>query len=163
MRGWLFTALAALALTAAADDAPHLKRVNFLVADLERSLALYRDVLGFELFAITESRPTSYSYPVFRLPPEAKLRFATLNSATEVRAFAITEVRGIELPRPAGPFTAAPVLRVVDLAGKVARLRDLGAEVVDPVESVTSDGDRFVEAAFVDPDGHLVVIYELIR
>ncbi len=163
MRGLLLVALSALASVAAADDAPHLKRVNFLVADLERALAVYRDVLGFELFAVTESGPTSYSYPVFRLPPEAKLRFATLNSATEVRAFAITEVKGVQLPRPSGPHAVAPVIRVADLAGKLERLRELGVEVVDPVESVTSDGDRFVEAAFVDPDGHLVVVYELIR
>ncbi len=159
-RNLLITALAFGALQAQADEVLHLKRVNFLVADLERSLSVYRDVLGFEVFAITESSPTSYSYPVFKLPPEAKLRFASLNSATEVRGFAITEVKGVELPRPAGIHVSTPVIRVADLIDKLARLREMGLEVVDPVESVNAEGLKFVEGAFVDLDGHLVVLYE---
>ncbi len=55
----------------AADEAAvrdvALKRVNLLVRDLDRSLAVYRDILGFRNAQVSQSSPQSYSYPVFRL------------------------------------------------------------------------------------------------
>lgn len=44
-----------------ADDQLHLKRVNLVVADLERALKVYRDILGFKVFEVSNSSPTSYS------------------------------------------------------------------------------------------------------
>lgn len=138
-----------------------LKRVNLLVRDLDRSLAIYRDILGFHNEQVSESSPQSYSYPVFRLPPQAKLRFCTLDSATEVRALALTEVTGIELPAPGPIATAAPVIRVEDLDEVRARLAAAGLAVVEPRRSRTAEGRDFNELAFTDHDGHLVVLYEL--
>jgi hypothetical protein len=43
---------------------PHVKRPTLLVADLERSLTVYRDVLGFEAGAVVDASPDSFSYPV---------------------------------------------------------------------------------------------------
>ena len=48
-----------------------LKRVNLLVRDIDRSLAVYRDILGFRVFQCSDSGPQSFSYPVFRIPPQA--------------------------------------------------------------------------------------------
>lgn len=138
-----------------------LKRVNLLVRDMERSLAIYRDILGFRIFQCTESGPQSYSYPVFRLPPQARLRFCTLDSATEVRALALTQVTGIELPAQTSPRLSAPVIRVAHLDDIRARLEAAGLEVVEPRRSKTAEGHEFSEMAFTDPDGHLVVLYQL--
>lgn len=138
-----------------------LKRVNLLVRDLDRSLAVYRDILGFRNAQVSQSSPQSYSYPVFRLPAQAKLRFCTLDSATEVRALALTEVTGIELPAPGSIVTSAPVIRVEDFDEVHARLKTAGLDVVEPRRSKTVEGRDFNELAFTDPDGHLVVIYEL--
>jgi catechol 2,3-dioxygenase-like lactoylglutathione lyase family enzyme len=157
----LVAVLASLLAHATEPAVPHLKRVNFLVADLDRSLAIYRDVLGFRVFEVSRSGPDSYSYPVFGLPKEASLTFVTLDSATETRALAITEVRGVDLARPSsGVRSAAAVIRVGALREKLAALRQLELEVVEAVEAVNSEGLPFLEAAFVDPDGHLVVLYE---
>jgi catechol 2,3-dioxygenase-like lactoylglutathione lyase family enzyme len=138
-----------------------LKRVNLLVRDMERSLAIYRDILGFRLGPCTDSSPESFSYPVFRLPAEAKLRFCLLDSTTEVRALALTQVTGIALP-PSPPLQlSAPVIRVQHHQDVQARLEALGLEVVGPRRSRTAEGHDFTEFAFTDPDGHLVVLYEL--
>ncbi len=40
-----------------------LKRVDLLVRDTERSLAIYRGILGFRIFQCSDSGPQSYSYP----------------------------------------------------------------------------------------------------
>ena len=138
-----------------------LKRVNLLVRDLDRSLTVYRDILGFRVFAITESGPQSYSYPVFRLPPQAKLRFCTLDSTTEVRAFALTEVTGVELPAPPAVHLSAPVIRIERFDEVRAKLEAAGLEVIEPRSSKTAEGQTFREMAFTDPDGHLVVLYQL--
>jgi len=149
----------------AADEAAvrevALKRVNLLVRDLDRSLAVYRDILGFRNAQVSQSRPQSYSYPVFRLPAQAKLRFCTLDSATEVRALALTEVTGMELPAPGPIVTSTPVIRVEDFEEVHARLKAAGLDVVEPRRSKTVEGHDFRELAFTDPDGHLVVLYEL--
>jgi len=138
-----------------------LKRVNLLVRDLDRSLAVYRDILGFRNAHVSQSSPQSYSYPVFRLPAQAKLRFCTLDSATENRALALTEVTGIELPAPGPIVTSTPVIRVEDFDEVHARLKAAGLDVVEPRRSKTVEGRDFNELAFTDPDGHLVVLYEL--
>ena len=149
----------------AADEAATrevaLKRVNLLVRDLDRSLAVYRDILGFRNAQVSQSSPQSYSYPVFRLPAQAKLRFCTLDSATEIRALALTEVTGIELPAPGPIVTSTPVIRVEDFDDVHARLKAAGLDVVEPRRSKTVEGRDFSELAFTDPDGHLVVLYEL--
>jgi catechol 2,3-dioxygenase-like lactoylglutathione lyase family enzyme len=138
-----------------------LKRVNLLVRDLDRSLAVYRDILGFRVFQISESGPQSYSYPVFRLPPQARLRFCTLDSSTETRALALTEVSGIELPAPPVIALSTPVIRIERFDEVRARLEAAGLAVVEPRRSKTAEGRDFRELAFTDPDGHLVVLYQL--
>jgi catechol 2,3-dioxygenase-like lactoylglutathione lyase family enzyme len=138
-----------------------LKRVNLLVRDMQRSLAVYRDILGFRIFQCSESSPQSYSYTVFRLPAQAKLHFCTLDSTTEVRALALTEVTGIELP-PQPPINlSTPVIRVERFDEVHAKLKAAGLNVVEPRRSKTSEGRDFRELAFTDPDGHLLVLYQL--
>ena len=114
-----------------------LKRVNLLVSDLDRSLAIYRDILGFRVFEISESSPQSYSYSVFGIPATAKLRFATLDSSTETRALALTEVEGVDFPVPPSFGTSAPVIRITHFDEVLARLRAAGLRVVEPRRSKT--------------------------
>jgi catechol 2,3-dioxygenase-like lactoylglutathione lyase family enzyme len=159
-------ALSALATPAHAEPAPdsplHLKRHNLVVADLDRSLAIYRDILGFSVARISESSAQSYSYPVFNIPAEATLRSATLNSDTEQRHFALTEVRGVPLPRPDshGIRMSTPVIQVRDFDTVLSALREAGLTIVDPTTDIGADGRVFKELAFIDPDGHLVVLYQ---
>ena len=84
----------------AADLMPHLKRPNLVVADIERSLRIYRDILGFEASPIRTGGADSYSYPVFNVPANAALRFVSLDEPREARVLNLTEVTGAAIPRP---------------------------------------------------------------
>ena len=106
---------------------------------------------------------TSYSYPVFKIDPEAKLRFATLSAGPEqVRTMALAEVTGIELPKPGRPIMTASVIRVDDLDGVFEKLEALGLETVPGTISERPGEFKFKERAFVDFDGHLVVLYQML-
>jgi len=147
--------------TFAADSTLHLKRVNLVVADLDRALTVYRDILGFQLFAVHDSTPDSYSYPVFNFPKRAKLRFATLDSASEPRSLALTEVTRVRLPKRPAMHLVCPVIRIANLDTVYAALKSAGLKVVEPQESTTPEGARFREMAFTDYDGNLIVLYQL--
>jgi catechol 2,3-dioxygenase-like lactoylglutathione lyase family enzyme len=143
-------------------NSPMFKRINLCVADLDRSLAVYRDILGFSVDHIKESKDDSYSYPVFGFPKEAKLRFATLNTGTQERTLALTEVTGIELPKMPMPRMVAAVINCPAFDDVLDKARAAGLEVVEPQILPDPDGNaKGRESAFVDPDGHLVVIYVL--
>jgi len=143
------------------DPSLELKRVNLVVADLDRALTIYRDVLGFSVFGISESSSTSYSYPVFNFPARAKLRFATLSTRLQPRSLALTEVRGVRLPRRPTMHLSTPVIRVGQLEAILERLRPMGVKIIAPQTSTTPENLPFIEAAFVDFDGNLIVIYQL--
>ena len=147
--------------TAPAAPEVALKRVNLLVRDMQRSLAIYRDILGFRVFQCADSSPQSFSYPVFRIPAQAKLHFCTLDSSTEVRALALTQVTGVELPAHPPLHLSAPVIRVERIDDVLAKLQAARLDVVEPRRSRTAEGHAFTELAFTDPDGHLVVLYQL--
>ncbi|MEM7502534.1 MAG: VOC family protein [Pseudomonadota bacterium] len=146
-----------------ADAMPHLKRPNLVVVDIERSLRIYRDILGFEASAIRIGGADSYSYPVFNVPASATLRFVSLDEPREARVLNLTEVTGAAIPRPSqSPHTSAVVIGITDLAQRFERLAELGLETTEPKVADGVDF-RFVEQAFVDYDGHLIVCYEVIN
>lgn len=138
------------------------KRVTLVVADIERSLTVYRDILGFTINSIDESAKDSYSYPVFKIPPEAKIRFATLDSPDRERTLGLTEVKGCPLPRPGTPIMSASVIRVEGLSDIIDRIRQLGLETTE-VETDSNANFTFLEQAFIDFDGHLIVLYEVMQ
>ncbi len=165
------TLAAALALLAGAawGQEPYagatFKRVTLVVADLDRSLRIYRDILGFDLDGISASGPDSYSYPVFRIDKSAKIRFATLSAGDlQVRTLGLTEVKGMALPSPAQtrPLMAASVIRSRDIARDFEKLEALGLETTEP-KFVDGREFDFWERAFVDFDGHLVVLYQVVE
>jgi len=68
------------------------KRVTLVVVDIERSLTIYQDILGFTINYIKDSAADSYSYPVFKIPKEAKIRFGVLDSPSQERTTGLTEI-----------------------------------------------------------------------
>ncbi len=113
---------------------------------------------------MSESSSDSYSYPVFRIPAEAKIRFATLDSRTQERALGLTEVKGISLPTPSAPLMSAAVIRVPNLGETMQKIRALGLQTTEPKTVRSTDGKfSFVEQAFVDYDGHLIVLYQVLN
>ena len=143
-------------------NSPTFKRINLCVSDLDRSLTVYRDILGFTVDYQKDSKEDSYSYPVFTFPKEAKLRFATLNSETQERTFALTEVKGIDLPPMPVPRMVAAVINCPAFDEVIEKVRAAGLTVVDPQVLPAPDGTpKGREGAFIDPDGHLIVLYVL--
>lgn len=137
------------------------QRANYVVADLERSLRFYRDVLGFEVEHQHQSPADSYSYPVFSIDPAARLRFALLTAPGQRRVMALTEVRDVPLPTLPAPRRAAIVLDMADIDGVVAGARQLGLHVYPEERLETHDGRTGREVGIVDADGNLVVIYTI--
>lgn len=137
------------------------QRANFVVADLDRALTLYRDAFGFAVGFILGHNPESYSIPVFDIPAEAKLRFCVLNSPTQERVMALTEITGVPLPPVPHPRRAAIVLEVDDPDAVVARARATGAAVYEEGVLITKDGRKGREIGIVDFDDNLIVIYRI--
>ena len=141
---------------------PHIKRPNLVVADIERALTIYRDILGLTAGEVGESSAESFSYPVFNIPAEAKLRSVALSEPGEARVLALTEVTGIDLPSPpAAPHLSATVIGITDLAAKFEQIAALGLKVTGTKIDEGADF-TFIEQAFVDYDGHLIVCYEVL-
>ncbi len=147
------------------DNTLLFKRTTLVVSDIERSLDIYRDILGFTLNApVSESSAESYSYPVFRIPKEAKIRFVALDTKTQERTLALAEVTGVPLPKPAQPLMSALVIRVPNIATTMQKVKALGLETTEPKTARAADGKfAFIEQAFVDYDGHLVVLYQMLK
>jgi len=147
---------------AAAYEMPHVKRPNRVVADIDRSLTVYGDILG-----LTASEPqvlgeNSLSYPVFNIPKGTPMRSVTLHEPGEQRVFALTELKGFDLPRPvSAPFMNTAVIGITDLERKFSQIEDLGLTVTETRIAGGADF-KFIEQAFVDFDGHLIVCYEIL-
>jgi len=138
------------------------QRANFVVRDLDRALAFYRDILGFELEHMHESPADSYSYPVFEIDRSAQLRFALLSAPGQPRVLALTEITGVDIPPCPTPRRSAIVLDVADIDGVVSRSRGAGLTVHPEERLVTHDGRTGREIGIVDADGNLVVIYTIL-
>jgi len=144
------------------DTGTHFKRITLVVRDIEKSLKIYRDILGFTLESIKDSEADSYSYPVFNIPKEATIRFATLNSPDQIRTIGFTEVKGVDFPRNNGIIMTASVIRVKDIERTMGKIIELGLEHTALKIDESESSGQFKEQSFIDFDGHLIVVYELL-
>lgn len=152
------------------DEAPlerlaPIHRHSMLVSDLERSLTLYRDVLGLTVSRVTETPADSYSYRFFNIEPGAMKRFAYLDGEAGHRnVLGLGEVPGIELKLPDSPRSVAYVQTVADVEGVKAQVEALGLETIPPVEFMSREaGKPGMEFGIIDFDGHLILVYGLLR
>ena len=158
---YLHFSLLLLVISLGIHASPDLKRINLIVSDLDRSLEIYRDVIGMEVFEIKNSKKGSYAYKVFNLPKNAEMRFASLNVGSKSRGFSLTEIKNTELPSLDGIKMTTAVIQVEGLREiykKIVKM-NLNSTAID--EDLTPEGEIFAEFSFTDYDGHLVVLYEL--
>lgn len=137
------------------------QRANFVVADLDLALTLYRDVLGFEVAFRQGHNPDSYSIPLFEIPAGAQLGFAILSLPGQPRVMALTEVSGVDLPAPSHPRRSAIVLDVPDPDRVAAQARALGLKLYPEEVLRTHDGRTGREFGLVDFDDNLIVVYRI--
>lgn len=137
------------------------QRGNHVVADLDRALTFYRDVLGFDVTFTLPHNPDSYSFAVFDIPRDAAMRFCVLSTATQERVMALTEIAGIVLPPVPHPRRSAIVLEVDDPDAVMNGARAIGLTVCPEEVLRTKDGRIGREIGIVDFDDNLVVIYKI--
>ena len=115
------------------------------VSDVERSVAFYRDAIGFEVEALYDD------------PPYATLALAGARLSLAEQGHAAEDRPGIELgaPRNRSPANVVLVVEVEDARAEHARLGGLGVEFLAEPYEPPWGGCRFF---CVDPDGYLVEI-----
>jgi catechol 2,3-dioxygenase-like lactoylglutathione lyase family enzyme len=142
----------------------YVKRPALVVDNLERSLEIYRDTLGFKVQIIKASAADSYSYQVFNIPRHIPMRFATLTAdGPDVSIFGLIEAPGARAQPPKSEVRpSAVVIHLDDLDGAVAglNLRD-DVTVMPEFALTTQDGRRGREVGFIDPDGHAILLYHI--
>jgi catechol 2,3-dioxygenase-like lactoylglutathione lyase family enzyme/uncharacterized protein (DUF1330 family) len=144
---------------ATAQSAPPFRRATLVVADLDRALKLYRDVLGFTASAPRPIARDGSAAAIFNLRRGEQARFLTLDAGERQG-----EIVGlIEVPsfRPAqgGVRATAMVIKVpVALGSIVPRLKAAGATLMPPTMAGLNK-----EQGLLDADGNLIVLYELAR
>ena len=134
-------------------------RSHLLVSDMERALTIYRDILGFSVNFLVDS--LNVTYPMFDLDLRARCRTAFISEGRGAfGSLAMTEARGVELPRRETPHAFAIIVEVK--AGRlleiVAKVRALGLPNHDPMEL---DNPPRTDWSFTDYDGHRVVVFEI--
>jgi catechol 2,3-dioxygenase-like lactoylglutathione lyase family enzyme len=117
--------------------------VILAVADVDRSLAFYRDLLGFAIDALYDD------------PPYASLSRAGMRLSLAEEGHPAEDRPGVSMAAPADPAVADAVLvlEVADCLAVHEELAARGAKMLAPPYSPPWGGHRF----FVrDPDGYLV-------
>jgi lactoylglutathione lyase len=133
------------------------------VADLERSIAFYRDLLGLELIAHwVRDQPyiqDLVGYPGVELYV-AVFRFPNSESFLEVLEYRNVEKHAVDTSN-ANPGTAHFCLYVPDLDALHERLLAAGVEFLSGVKSPTIGPNKGAKAIYmVDPDGIRIELLE---
>jgi catechol 2,3-dioxygenase-like lactoylglutathione lyase family enzyme len=142
----------------------YVKRPALVVDNLERSLSIYRDILGFKVQFIKASAADSYSYAVFNIPKHIPMRFATLTAdGPEVSIFGLIEApSACTGPRVDAVRPSAVVIHLDDLDAAVKALKQCGGVTILPEYALTTqDGRKGREVAMIDPDGHAILLYHI--
>lgn len=142
-----------------ADVDPYVHRSNFLVADLERTFRVYRDILGFKVDAVA-GPITSFMHDVLNIPAEAETRIAFLSSVPgKFGNMGFTEVKGVDLPQPTGLY---PSVLIIEVQRDLETLRDQLIEAGCQIKKIyrLSNPSRN-ELLFTDNDGHRVILMQL--
>jgi catechol 2,3-dioxygenase-like lactoylglutathione lyase family enzyme len=157
-----------------ADPVPtDIRRTTIIVRDIEKSLMLYRDVMGLKVNYDTIVTMSGVALPAG--PPNAKARLVLLNSNDPfigwIGLMQWTEPRlrnPGHYPRRMGPGGVVIVTNTDDVAGKcAAAARVPGVTVTAPPREQSYPGRngappiRVIGCNFFDPDGILIEMNQL--
>jgi len=141
---------------------------SFTVADLDRSVAFYRDVLGMELVH-TQEQDNAYTRALVGYP-DAVLRIAQLAVPGHRWGVSTHDLELVEYVRPRDDGAAPPrnqpgashlALVVGDAVQEHQRLRAAGVKFVSEPNMISTGINRGGSACyFVDPDG---ITLELVQ
>jgi catechol 2,3-dioxygenase-like lactoylglutathione lyase family enzyme len=141
---------------------PYVHRSNFLVADLDRELTLYRDILGLKVDVLMPVKSDSFMYDVFNVDHKGSMRIAFLSSPDKrFGAIGFTEVKGVELPRHKGPY---PSVLIIEIQGRFESVHEKAKAAnpkleVSKVYELTNPSRR--EFLITDYDGNRIIVMQL--
>ncbi len=161
-----FGALHVSPASAEEDRYVRFKRPNLVVPDMDAALKFYVGKLGFKLASMEESKVDpkgNFAYKAFNFDPTKAVRQATLNSSTEERAFAITEVKGLD-PKAIirEPSLTAMVLETKRFLALRKELIADGYRVGEWRETTNKERVGIFEMGVQDPAGHLIVLFQYV-
>jgi catechol 2,3-dioxygenase-like lactoylglutathione lyase family enzyme len=143
---------------------PYFQRAALVVSDIDKSLLIYRDILGFSLEYLGIDTPDSYGYEVFKIDNSIQTRFATLSSVQQQRTLALIEVPNIKIYESNQTRISAVVIQVKSVEKTRQKLIENKIETLRIVKhDAPNQGLARQEMGFYDFDGHLVVIYEILN
>jgi catechol 2,3-dioxygenase-like lactoylglutathione lyase family enzyme len=142
------------------------------VSDMQRSLAFYRDLLGFKVggelpSAAERERWDRYHVQVCGIP-NARINVIYLvapdgKSELELIEYASPKQPAPERPALSQPGTSIVALAVRDSREAVGRLRGAGVEVLsDPIHYRTDEGEESFTTYLYDPDGNALCLFEVL-
>lgn len=145
-------------------EAKRLHHTGFTVSDLDRSLAFYGDLLGFEVVMRQEKRG-GYLAAIVGYP-EADVRMAHVelpdsDHRLELFQYVVPEPLSAEIePRTIGPTHVC--LIVTDLSALCARLQEAGVDSFfsPPVEVDTGANAGGLALYLRDPDGIILELFQ---
>lgn len=145
-----------------------IKRPLLIVADLERSIEFYVDLVGLELYSVEptyDRRPESLGYELFNIDAGSRKRMAMLNTSAEIRGMTLQEVRDMQWSVQQKPRTSTILFETDDLVATIDRVRAAGYQVIEPVAgevpaALGVPALRFLEGGVIDPDGHVISFFQ---
>ena len=139
-------------------NGPEFRRWSAVVADLDETIYLYTEVLGFQLGSVAVDPKTSYVYDVFNIDRSQTTRHATFDAGNAKRVMSVVEVTGIKADRlPKQPRSGVALINANGSFDKIiAKLRASGYKTLEPHRL----GRNGIEVGFVDKDGHMYALYE---
>lgn len=137
------------------------------VSDLDRSVAFYRDVLGFEV-AIRRDATEEYLREMHG-QPFTMVRMAFLAIPNSDSMIELIEYQGVETRKPtyqpSDPSTGHLCFLVDDIHAVDARLRSAGCpgRSADPIEITAGPNKGGWAVYFADPDGYPIEFIQRAR
>ena len=141
---------------------------SFTVSDLDRSVAFYRDLLGFELVHVQE-QDNAYTRRLVGFP-DAVLRVAQLAVPGQPRGLSTHDLELVEYISPKGsrapgricdPGAAHLAVTVEDALAFHRQLTNAGVRFVSPPNAITAGVNQGGSACyFFDPDD---IVLELLQ
>jgi predicted enzyme related to lactoylglutathione lyase len=133
---------------------------SHIVADLDKSLEFYRDVIGLQPTA--PPRPFDGNAAIMKLgnTPNAQSRFVALSVPGSAIGVELIDYKDIQRtaarPRFQDPGAANLILRVRDLDAVVARVRKAGAKILTTTGVPATIGNGGKILFIQDPDGFVI-------
>ncbi len=161
-----FANLALAETDASGEETIGLLRATLSVSDMEKSLLFYRDILGFTVRSVSP-----YNAPnlrrMFHVPEGVVPEFALLDASPEQpRALGLVYAPGVVIDRKANMHYAPAIVfntNSLDLIHK--RMLAQNVEVLQAPAPLLDFTGKAIgrEAAYYDPDGARIVLFEVSK